>query len=196
MHRKSRSLVVGLGNPGRDYAKTRHNIGFMVIDKIAETLSIQLVNKKFNTIVGMGVIEGMTVILAKPRSYMNRSGLPTRQVADYYRIDSKDMIVIHDDIDLAFNRIKLKEKGGDGGHRGIRSIKEAFGGGAFNRVRIGVGRGMDDPGQDKQVVSHVLGKFDTRETRLLDETIDCACEAVVTILCKGIVEGMNSFNKK
>lgn len=195
MRSPKRILVVGLGNPGQDYAKTRHNIGFMVVDQLSETFSIQLANKKFNTIYGMGDIEGVKVILLKPLGYMNRSGLPTRQVADYYRIDSKDIIVIHDDIDLAFNRIKLKEKGGDGGHRGIRSIMEAFGGGAFNRVRIGVGRGMD-LGQDDQVVRHVLGKFDSRETQLLDDTIDGACKAVVTIVCNGIVEGMNIFNRK
>jgi len=191
-----RRLVVGLGNPGEEYRNTRHNIGFMAVDHIAETFSISLSKKKFNLIYGQGEVEGIPVVLAKPQSFMNLSGHPTRQIADYYRIFSKDILVIHDDIDLAFQRIRIKTKGGDGGHKGVRSVMDALGGGEFARVRIGVGRGLNDFGERNDVVGHVLGRFDTEEARLIAQLLAQVRDAVVTILREGIVIGMNKFNRK
>jgi PTH1 family peptidyl-tRNA hydrolase len=188
----TKRLVVGLGNPGAEYSTTRHNVGFMAVDLIADEYSISLSKKKFNLIYGQGQVEGVPVVLAKPQSFMNRSGLPTRQIADYFRILSKDIFVIHDDIDLAFERIKIKTKGGDGGHRGVRSVMDAFGGGDFARLRIGVGRSEVGIG----VVDHVLGKFDTAETKLLDHIITISGDAVVSFLCKGAEETMNRFNDR
>jgi PTH1 family peptidyl-tRNA hydrolase len=193
----TKRLVVGLGNPGAEYRTTRHNVGFMAVDLIADEYSISLTKKKFNLIYGQGQVEGAPVVLAKPQSFMNRSGLPTRQLADYFRILSKDILVIHDDIDLAFERIKIKTKGGDGGHRGVRSVMDAFGSGDFARLRIGVGRGMAvSGGGGNKVVGHVLGRFSAEENRLLDQVLAQARDAVVTILREGIVIGMNRFNGK
>jgi peptidyl-tRNA hydrolase, PTH1 family len=191
-----RHLVVGLGNPGKEYEKTRHNIGFMVVDRIAQEYGTPLVKKKFNAIYGQGIIEEVPVILAKPQAFMNRSGLPARQLSDYFGIDSRNMLVIHDDVDLSFERIKIKEKGGDGGHKGIRSIISTFGVKEFTRVRIGIGRAIEDSEERRDVVNHVLGRFYKEEARKLDEIISRAREAVATVLGKGTMEGMNIFNRR
>jgi PTH1 family peptidyl-tRNA hydrolase len=185
-------LVVGLGNPGNTYKRTRHNVGFMVVDQIAEDFSIALVKQKFDTVFGLGSVDDVEVVLAKPMAFMNRSGPLVQKIARYYRILSEDMLVVHDDIDLAFGRIKIKEKGGDGGHKGVRSIIDAFGGGEFVRLRIGVGR----PEAGINAADHVLGKFSLKEKKVLHRIISEARDAVVTILCKGAKEGMNRFNDK
>jgi PTH1 family peptidyl-tRNA hydrolase len=185
-------LVVGLGNPGNIYKRTRHNVGFMVVEQFAEDFSIALVKEKFDTVFGRGSVDGVEVILAKPMAFMNRSGPQVQKIAGYYRILSEDMLVVHDDIDLAFGRIKIKEKGGDGGHKGVRSIIDAFGGGNFVRLRIGVGR----PEAGGNAADHVLGKFTLKEKKVLHRIIAEARDAAVTILCKGAKEGMNRFNDK
>ena len=192
MPQKCVRLVVGLGNPGNTYKRTRHNVGFMVLDQIAEDFSIALVKQKFDTVFGRGSVDGVEVVLAKPMAFMNRSGPQVQKIARYYRILSEDMLVVHDDIDLAFGRIKIKEKGGDGGHKGVRSIIDAFGGGNFVRLRIGVGR----PEAAISAADHVLGKFSLKEKKVLHRIITEARDAVVTILCKGAKEGMNRFNDK
>ena len=184
-------LVAGLGNPGAEYALTRHNAGFMVIDTLAENYKIAVERTKFNVSYGRGRIEGVEVLLAKPQAFMNRSGPPLRQLAEYFRIRREAMVIVHDDIDLAFERLKIKEKGGDGGHKGIKSVIEAFGGNQFVRLRVGVGR--SEAGGD--VVGHVLGRFSPGELTLLDKFIRKAAEAIVTILCKGTKEGMNEYNR-
>jgi PTH1 family peptidyl-tRNA hydrolase len=185
-------LVAGLGNPGAGYAKTRHNAGFLVIDDIARSYSIPLSREKFNVIFGQGVIAGRSAILAKAQAYMNRSGPPVRQMADYFKIPSEDIVVIHDDIDLDFGRLKIKEKGGHGGHKGIKSLVDALGEDAFVRLRIGVGR----PGNGSNVTDHVLGRFESNEKHMLDQIVERARDAVVTILCDGAKEGMNRFNER
>ncbi|MGW8324661.1 MAG: aminoacyl-tRNA hydrolase [Desulfobacterales bacterium] len=185
-------MVVGLGNPGEAYAKTRHNAGFMVVDKISEAFSIALDKQKFDARFGIGLVNGVKIVLAKPMAYMNRSGPQVQKIAGYFRILCEDMLVVHDDIDLAFGRLKIKEKGGDGGHRGVRSIIDAFGGGDFTRLRIGVGR----PDAEKGASDYVLGKFSLEERKVLSQIITSAKDAIVTILCKGTKEGMNRFNNK
>jgi len=185
-------LVVGLGNPGREYENTRHNSGFMTVDNIAEAFSISLDKRKFNTVFGKGVIEGVDVILAKPMAFMNKSGPPVQNLAGYFKILYRDMLVIHDDIDLDFGRIKIIEKGGHGGHNGVRSLMDAFGEGDFSRIRIGIGRS----GGGADVTGHVLGKYSAGETKILDKVITGARDAVVTTLCKGVKDGMNRFNNK
>lgn len=192
MEEKRLYLVLGLGNPGDAYKNTRHNVGFMVVDALAEAFSVSCEKKKFDALFGRGVIEGAEVILAKPMSYMNRSGLPAGGIMSYFGISGKDMVVIHDDIDLAFGRIKIKEKGGHGGHNGIKSLTDTLGGGEFSRLRIGTGR----PEAGKDVADYVLGRFGPDETKVLPEIIRTARDAVVTILCKGTKEGMNRFNSK
>jgi peptidyl-tRNA hydrolase, PTH1 family len=184
-------LVAGLGNPGANYAQTRHNAGFLVIDALAGVHKITLQKRKFDVLYGRGSIKGVDVLLAKPQSYMNRSGPPLRALADYFRIQRQAMVIVHDDIDLAFQRLKIKEKGGDGGHKGIRSIIDAFGGGEFTRLRIGVGRSAGD----RDVVDHVLGEFDQEQTKVLGELLQTASEAIVTVLTKGTKDGMNRYNQ-
>ncbi len=185
-------LVVGLGNPGREYEKTRHNAGFIAVDNIAQAFSISLDKRKFNPVFGKGLIEGVDVILAKPMAFMNKSGPPVQNLAGYFKILFKDMLVIHDDIDLDFGRIKIIEKGGHGGHNGVRSLMDAFGGGDFSRIRIGIGRS----GTGADVTGHVLGKYSADESKILDQVITRSRNAVVTILCKGIKDGMNRFNNQ
>jgi PTH1 family peptidyl-tRNA hydrolase len=185
-------LVAGLGNPGKSYAQTRHNAGFMVADKIAETFGISFSKKRFDPLYGRGCIEGTEVILAKPMAFMNRSGPPLKQLADFFKIPGEDMLVIHDDIDLAFGRLKIKEKGGHGGHNGLRSLIDAFGGGDFVRLRVGVGR--SEAGNN--VTAHVLGSFTEEESKSLNRILIAARDAVVTILDRGAQAGMNFFNSK
>ena len=186
------SLVVGLGNPGDAYAQTRHNAGFMVADELAGKFDIGFDKRKFDTVFGRGHIEREPVVLAKPMAFMNRSGPPVRSLADFFKISSEAVLVIHDDIDLAFGRLKIKEKGGHAGHKGIRSLIDAFGSDDFVRLRIGVGRS----GFDISVSEHVLSKFSEQENELLAQIIATARDAVVTILCKGTKAGMNQFNSK
>ena len=186
-------LVVGLGNPGARYAATRHNIGFKVLDRLAADFAIEVGREKFNAGFGRGRIEGLEVMLAKPMAFMNRSGLPVRSLAEFFRISSRDMVIVHDDIDLAYGRLKIKEKGGHGGHNGVRSLIDAFGGGEFTRLRVGIGR-SETAGQP--VADYVLDQFTREETAALPGVIERARDAVVTILCKGTKIGMNQFNTK
>ena len=185
-------LIVGLGNPGAQYENTRHNAGFMVLDEVAGKFGIPVDKNKFDVRYGRGCIENHAVMLAKPMAYMNRSGWPVQKLAAYYKINSRDLIVVHDDIDLAFGRLKIKEKGGHGGHKGLKSIINAVGEDEFVRLRIGVGR--SETGGD--VSDHVLGPFLKGEAKQLDAVLDLARDAVVTILTEGSRVGMNRFNKK
>ncbi len=192
MPQKRLRLVVALGNPGDAYLKTRHNAGFMVVDEVAEAFSISLVKRKFDTIFGRGSVDGVEVILIKPMAFMNLSGPPVLKIANYFKILCEDMLAIHDDIDLAFGRLKINEKGGDGGHKGVRSLMDAFGGGDFVRLRVGVGR----PEARISAADYVLNGFSAKEKEVLDQITTKARDAVVTILCKGTKEGMNRFNNK
>lgn len=185
-------LVVGLGNPGERYAPTRHNVGFMVADRLADEAGISLGREKFGAVFGRGRLEGHEIVLAKPNSFMNRSGLPVRALADFFQLSSREMLVIHDDIDLDYGRFKITEKGGHGGHNGIRSLIDAFGGGDFARLRVGIGRSE----RGEPVADFVLDRFLPREAATLPQIIDRARDAVVTILCKGTKVGMNQFNTK
>lgn len=185
-------MVVGLGNPGQAYANTRHNAGFLIVDQVARTHAISLQRKKFDTVYGRGTIRDIDVILAKPMAFMNRSGTPVKSLLNYFKISMGDMLVIHDDIDLALGRLKIKRKGGDGGHKGIRSIMDAFGGGEFTRLRIGIGRAA----AEKSVTDHVLGIFHTEEKQLLEQIIERSLDAVETILSEGTMQAMNRFNDK
>ncbi len=185
-------LVVGLGNPGERYCRTRHNIGFRVIDVLAETNGIRLSNGDREIRWGIGRIAGARTILAKPLGYMNRSGSPVRRLLEQHGIGRETLLVVHDDIDLALGRLKIKKKGGDGGHRGIRSLIDALGHGLFARLRIGIGR----PAADVDVADYVLGDFEEELFPALGAVIDRACEAVTTVLTDGIGTAMNKFNAR
>lgn len=183
-----------MGNPGREYAKTRHNAGFMVIDKLADDYGISLtVSRRLpDLIFGRGRIQHVPVVLAKPTAFMNRSGLPLANLARYFDLSSKAMLVIHDDIDLALGRIKIITKGGHGGHKGVASILDAFGDNEITRIRIGIGRSQNGA----QAADHVLGKFSAPERLQMDQIITQAGNAAVTILCKDTKTAMNEFNRK
>jgi len=187
-----RQLIVGLGNPGKLYRLTRHNIGFMVVDRLAQRHRIPLESRKSGNTFGLGKVHGQPVILAKPMTYMNLSGPAVRYLADFFKVNTTNVLVIHDDIDLVFGRIKIKQKGGDGGHHGVMSLIDAFGSGAFVRIRVGIGR----PDTRKEVKGYVLNRFDAQQEASLDKVITMAQEAVETILLKGLREGMNRFSKK
>lgn len=185
-------LVAGLGNPGDTYARTRHNSGFMTVDALSEEFSIPLEKKKFEAVYGRGTINGVDVVLAKPMAYMNRSGPPVQNLSNYFRVLREDVLIIYDDIDLVFGRLKINVKGGHGGHKGIKSIIDSFGGDDIPRLRIGVGRSESGI----SISDYVLGRFSDDEKEDLDRMIKTARDAAVTILCDGITEGMNRFNDK
>lgn len=185
-------LVAGLGNPGSRYADTRHNIGFRVVAALAASVGIRMCQGGRDVCWGEGRIAGRSVVLAQPMAYMNRSGPPIGRLMQAQQIGREALLVIHDDIDLAFGRFKIKEKGGDGGHRGVRSLIDALGSGDFGRLRIGVGR----PAGDIEVVDYVLSDFDEEAAQALPALIERACEAVTTVLTEGIGTAMNRFNMR
>ena len=187
-------LVVGLGNPGADYQHTRHNAGFLALDLIAETHGFPggSISLGGDVWVSRGRIGPTDVLIAKPLAFMNRSGLPILRLAERFGISCEDLLVVHDDIDLELGRIKIKEKGGDGGHRGISSLIDAFGRSDFLRLRIGISR----PQPEISVTDHVLGRFTAEEQKVLTPTLDRVQNAVVAILLDGTTVAMNRFNSR
>lgn len=184
------SLVVGLGNPGKDYERTRHNIGFMIIDEVASACSMSLDKSKFDAFLGKGRVFSRQIMLLKPITFMNRSGNSVSRVLDYFGLDSSNMLVIYDDLDLEFGKIRIREKGGHGGHNGMRSIISSIGNSDFPRMRVGIGR----PAGEKDVTAHVLGGFSKEEKGTLENLIVLAKDAVMATLDDGLNYAMNRFN--
>lgn len=184
-------LVVGLGNPGRKYMRTRHNIGFMLIERLSEKFGIPLDLTKFKCRFGQGIYRGTRLFLAQPMDFMNRSGPPVFQLARYFNVSLDNALIIHDDVDIDVGRIKIKAKGGHGGHNGIKSIIDAFGSDSFPRIRIGIGR----PEAPVDVTDYVLGKFTPDELRKYEPVLENAEDAVETVLDKGTTVAMNQFNR-
>ena len=186
-------LIVGLGNPGRQYEATRHNMGFDVIDKLVEEYQVPQTGVKFNAMYGKGRIGGQPVILMKPLSYMNLSGGPIREMANYFKIDPEtEMIVVYDDIDLDPGQLRIRKKGSAGGHNGIKHIIQQLG--TQNFVRIKVGVGAKPKGWD--LADYVLGRFDKDDRALVEEAQERACKAVELILTESVDAAMNEYNKK
>ncbi|MEB1809634.1 MAG: aminoacyl-tRNA hydrolase [Bacillaceae bacterium] len=183
-------LIVGLGNPGAKYENTRHNAGFMVIDECAKSMGIELSETKFKGVYGSAVIDGEKVFLLKPLTYMNLSGESVRPFMDYFKIDLEDVLIIFDDMDLPVGQIRLRQKGGHGGHNGIKSLNAHLGTNEFKRIRIGVER--PDPGVS--VVNHVLGTFRAEEKDALDQAISKATEACRFWLKNEFPNVMNQYN--
>ena len=179
-------LVVGLGNPGREYAATRHNIGFMVADELARRLGANGWRAKF----GGEIAQTADSIVLKPQEFMNVSGLAVSRTIAFYKIESGKTIVVHDDIDIDFGRLKVKVGGGHGGHNGLRSITEQIGP-EFIRVRCGVGK---PSGGKERVVGHVLGGFSKEEQKEVPFLVGEAADAVELILQKGTIAAMNKVN--
>ncbi|MGP4063135.1 aminoacyl-tRNA hydrolase [Halobacillus sp. H74] len=184
--------IVGLGNPGKKYEQTRHNVGFMVIDELADKNGWSLNQKKFSGMYTMERVNGEKVILLKPQTYMNLSGESLRPLMDYFDIELEDVLVIYDDLDLPPGKIRLRKKGGHGGHNGIRSIIEQLGTKEFKRLRIGVGR----PEGSKSVIDHVLGSFTSEEKEAVRESIQQATDACGAWTTYSFNEVMNDYNVK
>lgn len=181
-------LIVGLGNPGREYENTRHNIGFAAIDIIATKYNIDVNRTKFKGEYGEGFINGNKVILLKPYTFMNLSGESVREAIDFYKLTEEEVLIIYDDISLEVGRLRIREKGSAGGHNGIKSIINHMGTDVFTRIKIGVGAPKGD------LVNHVLGKFSKDEVNILKQTLDAVTEATADIIDNGAKEAMNKFN--
>ena len=184
-------LIAGLGNPGRDYVGTRHNVGFEVADAICSKFDISLNKEKFRAVFGDGRISGEKVIIAKPQTYMNLSGESIREIVDWYKIENDHIIIIYDDISLPVGRLRIREKGSAGGHNGIKNIIYQLGTDVFPRIKIGVGS-PEHPEFDMK--DYVLGKFSTEETEILIKSAVRAVSAVEEIIASGSKSAMNKFN--
>lgn len=185
-------LVVGLGNPGPEYAGTRHNIGFRLVDLLASRLKAPVTKPLFKSFTGRASLSGKTVILAKPQTYMNLSGNTVVALMNWFKVPVSGLVVVFDDIDLPPGRIRVRPGGGHGGHRGMESIIERLGTGEFARVRIGVGR-PPVPGYD--VADWVLGRPAEEEESLAGQALERASEAVVVLISQGPEAAMNRFNR-
>ncbi len=183
-------LIAGLGNPGSKYANTRHNIGFMVVARLAERWSGSLSTKKFNARLGSLQLKGEKVLLAQPQTFMNCSGDSLQPMAAFYKIPPERMVVIHDELDLAFGDVRIKQGGGHAGHNGLRSVGGRFGTGEYPRVRVGIGR----PEHGGDVTGFVLGAFNSGERSDLDAVIERSCDAIEAIVSTGAVAAMNQIN--
>lgn len=186
-------LIVGLGNPGKQYENTRHNVGFDVMDAIADKYNISISEKKHKALCGKGVIEGQKVVLAKPQTFMNLSGESVAELLNYYKLDpEEEMLVIFDDISLVPGGLRIRKKGSAGGHNGIKNIIAQTGTQNFMRVKVGVGekpKGWD-------LADHVLGHFDAADREKVEEAIAEAVQATEMILQGEVDQAMNDFNGK
>lgn len=181
--------IIGLGNPEKKYDKTRHNIGFDVIDELASQTGVQVNTKRHKALCGVGQIGSEKVILVKPQTYMNLSGESVRAVMDFYKLDpTKDIIVIADDISLPTGKIRIRAKGSAGGHNGLKSIIAHAGTDQFTRIKVGVGANQGD------LVKHVLGKFSKGERKIVDDAVRNAASASEVIVMYDVQTAMNKFN--
>ncbi|MDD3360163.1 MAG: aminoacyl-tRNA hydrolase [Hespellia sp.] len=186
-------IIVGLGNPSKEYQGTRHNVGFSVIDAMAEKYNIDVDMRKHRAYIGKGMVAGQKVILAKPQTFMNLSGESVRSLLDYYKIDeTSELIVIYDDISLDVGQLRIRAKGSAGGHNGIKNIIAHLGGQAFPRIKVGVGE--KPPKYD--LADYVLGHFTKAEQEKMQEGYEDAMAAVECIVSGNIEEAMNRFNRK
>ena len=185
-------LIFGLGNPGNRYRLTRHNIGFMVLEKLAARLEIDLKQKSFNALWGKGKIDGKNVLLAMPQTYMNLSGNAVRELLTFFKAGINNLIVVHDDLDLPFGTIRLKTGGGNAGHKGLDSIVENLGSSDFARVRIGIGR----PADKARIESYVLERFEPKEETILKPVIQSAADAISEIILSDMQTAMVKYHTK
>lgn len=184
-------IIVGLGNPGREYDNTRHNIGFHVLEKLAAGENISVLEKKHKAIIGKGIVSGQKCVLARPQTYMNLSGESVRQLVDFYKVDeTAELIIISDDISLDVGQIRIRKKGSAGGHNGLKSIITHLGHDNFIRIKMGVGE--KPAGWD--LADYVLGRFSPKEREMLDEAAGQAADAIRMIIAEGADAAMNRYN--
>lgn len=183
-------IIVGLGNPSREYAGTRHNIGFDAVTRLSDDYNIALNKKEHKALCGKGVIGGHKVLLVQPQTYMNLSGESVRRLVDYYKTEPDELIIIYDDISLDVGKLRIRKKGSAGGHNGIKNIIAQLGTQEFSRIRVGVGekpKGWD-------LADYVLGHFKREEEPLIREALEKTAKAVKVIMDDGIDKAMNDFN--
>ena len=183
-------LIAGLGNPGRKYRQNRHNVGFMVVNALADEIDTQLKRVQFRALIGKGAFRSKAIVLAKPQTYMNESGQSVGPIMRFYRIPKEQLLVVHDDLDLPFGTLRLRPTGGTGGQKGMESIVAQLGTQDFPRLRFGIGRppGRMDP---RDYVLHV---FDPPQADDLPFVLDRAVEAILSFISEGIEPAMNAFN--
>lgn len=181
-------LIVGLGNPGREYHSTRHNVGFDTIDRLAGDFRIHVRSRRSHSLLGEGVIGGEKVVLAKPLTFMNLSGQAVGDMARYYHVAHQDIIVICDDVNLPLGKLRIRPKGSAGGHNGLKSVIQSLGADDFVRVRIGIGSPRNE------MISHVLSRFAKAEQDTIRYAIARAADAVKEIVVEGTEQAMNRFN--
>ena len=183
-------FIVGLGNPGRQYQHNRHNVGFIVVDQLAESALIPVQRVAFRALIGKGTLDGQPAILAKPQTFMNESGKAVAAVMRFYKIPTENLLVMHDDLDLPFGTLRLRPEGSAGGQRGMASIIKQLNTQVFARLRVGIGRppGRMDPRD------YVLHDFDASEEALLPEVLQSAMQAIHMFILDGIEQAMNAYN--
>jgi len=184
-------IIVGLGNPGKRYENTRHNAGFITIDRIAEKYGIHVNKIKHKALVGEGIISGQKVLLVKPQTYMNLSGESIREIISYYKIEMENLVVIYDDIDIPLGQLRIRKQGSAGTHNGMKSIIYQIQSDAFPRIRIGIGN--DRRGG---LIGHVIGGFKKEEKKEIEDAVERAANATVAILEQGIEKTMSEYNVK
>jgi len=191
-------LIVGLGNPGLVYSHNRHNIGFMCLNRFARKHGIRFSHKRSHARIGEGEVNGMNVILARPQTMMNLSGHSVSRLAKRYKIGPEDLIIIHDDLDLPLGKIRIRQGGRSGGHKGIESIVACLESTDFIRIRVGIGRPDLMVGatieKDAEVIDHVLSDFDSSENKIVAEVIKKVGEAIFCLLSEGLTTAMNKYN--
>lgn len=183
-------LIVGLGNPETDYARTRHNMGFDTINVIAKKYKIEMTRTKFNSIFGMGTIEGKKVVLVKPQTFMNLSGQAVREFVNFYKINMEDVIIIYDDMDIEKGIMKIRKKGGPGSHNGMKSVVQELATQEFPRIRVGIGK----PEHKNDAINYVLGYIPDDEYEVLQIGVEKASKAIEEIIKNGIDIAMNNYN--
>ena len=184
-------VIAGLGNPGKEYANTRHNMGFQVIDRISEKTGIPVKKIRSRALTGEGRIQGKRVMLVKPQTYMNNSGESLGEILRYFHVEPENLIVIYDDLDLDTGTVRIRMKGGAGSHNGMKSVVSHVGSTGFPRIRIGIGGARSDEWKD-----FVLSDVSRKDAELLSDALDRAAEAALTILTDGIDIAMNRYNEK
>ncbi len=185
-------IIVGLGNPTDKYAGTRHNVGFAVIDELADKYNISVDGKQHKAFYGKGVIAGEKVVLVKPQTFMNLSGESVGAFCNYYKVDIEDIIVIYDDINLGVGQLRIREKGSAGGHNGMKNIITHLGGDNFPRVRVGVG----EKPKNYDLADYVLSRFSKAELPLIREGCEDAADAIGIMITEDIASAMNKYNVK
>ncbi len=188
------TLIVGLGNPGENHARNRHNIGFMCIDHLARSNGIRLNRKEGQARTGSGEVAGKQVILIQPQTFVNRSGQAVSHLVRKYQVTSDRLIVIHDDLDLPPGKIRIRQGGSSAGHRGVMSITDSLGGRDFTRIRVGIGRPDTTEDKDAEVVDYVLGDLTPEEEKTLEEVLPGVSEIINSLLTEGSETTMNRFN--